>query len=235
MKTTLASNELSFDILRDMIFTPISSALNIAVVGPPGVGKTTLSQTLVKEAVELGFTCLYAITNNPLQLVRDQLRLQGVPAQGKPDKVVYVDMYSWLLGERSTERFQIDNASDMAALSVVLSGAAETVGDRAFIAFDSLSTLLAYNTEELIVRFLKSHLARMKKHGNIGVYAVETGIHSASFYNEVKSDFDSVIEMKLEEADGELRRFVRVYSYRGAHETKWFRFLISPDRRIKIY
>ncbi len=45
----------------------------------------------------------------------------------------------------------------------------------------------------------------MKKHGNIGVYAVETGIHSASFYNEVKAEFDSVIEMKLEEADGELR------------------------------
>lgn len=120
-------------------------------------------------------------------------------------------------------------------MSVVLSSAAETAGDKAFITFDSISTLLAYNTEELIVRFLKSHLARMKKHGNIGVYAVDTGIHSPSFYNEVKADFDSVIEMKFEEADGELRRFVRVYSYRGVHETKWFRFLITPERKIRIY
>lgn len=75
----------------------------------------------------------------------------------------------------------------------------------------------------------------MKKHGNIGVYAVETGIDCASFYNEVKADFDSVIEMELEEADGELRRLVRVYGYRGGHETRWFSFLITPDGTVRIY
>ncbi len=139
-----------------------------------------------------------------------------------------------MLGERSTERFQIDNASDIAALSVILSGAADAVGEKAFIVFDSPSTLLAYNTEELMVRFLKSHLARMKNRGNIGTYAFETGIHSNSFYNEVKASFDSVIEMKLEEADGELRRFIRVYSYRGVHETKWFRFLITPEGKVRV-
>jgi KaiC/GvpD/RAD55 family RecA-like ATPase len=108
-------------------------------------------------------------------------------------------------------------------------------GDRSFIAFDTLSTLLAYNSEELCVRFMKAHLARMKRHGNIGAYAIETGIHSNSFYNEVKATFDGVIELKLEEMDGELRRFIRVYRYRGAHETKWFRLLIGPDRGVKIY
>ena len=235
MTNALASKELSFETLKGLVLTPVPAGLNIAVMGPPGVGKTTLCQSLLREACQQGMRCLYAITNNPLQLARDQLRIQGIPSPGKPDQIVYVDMYSWLLGDRSSERFQIDNASDMAALSVALSGAAETVGDRAFIAFDSISTLLAYNTEELMVRFLKSHLARMKKHGNIGTYAVETGIHSNSFYNEVKASFDSIIEMKLEEMDGELRRFVRVYSYKGGHETKWFSFLITPERSVKIY
>lgn len=178
---------------------------------------------------------MYVITGNPADLVRDQLRTVGVTSQGKSDQIVFVDGYSWLLGERSNDRFQIDNLSDIAALSVVLSSAAETVGDKSFVVFDSPSTLLAYNSEELAVRFLKSHLARMKKHGNIGAYAFETGIHSSSFYNEVRADFDSVIELKLEEVDGELHRFVRVYSYRGGHETKWFRLLVGPDRTIKIY
>ncbi len=112
----------------------------------------------------------------------------------------------------------------MAALSVVLSGAAETAGEKSFIVFDSPSTLLAYNSEELMVRFLKSHLARMKKQGNIGAYAFETGIHTTSFYNEVRSSFDSVIEMKLEETDGELRRFIRVYSYRWRTRDKMVPF-----------
>jgi KaiC/GvpD/RAD55 family RecA-like ATPase len=232
---TMAARELTFETLKGLVLTPVTAGLNIAVMGPPGVGKTTFCQSLLGEASRTGFRCLYAVTNSPLQLTRDQLRIMGIPPPGRPDQVTYVDMYSWLLGERSTERFQIENGSDMAAASVALSGAAETIGDRAFIAFDSVSTLLAYNTEELIVRFLKSHLARMKKHGNIGAYAFETGIHSPSFYNEVKASFDSVIEMKLEELDGELRRFVRVYSYRGAHETKWFSFLITPEREVKIY
>jgi KaiC/GvpD/RAD55 family RecA-like ATPase len=81
---------------------------------------------------------------------------------------------------------------------------------------------------------MKSHLARMKKHGNVGAYAIELGIHSNSFYNEVRASFDGVIELKLEEADGELRRYVRIYSYRGSHETKWFRLLIGQDRSVKI-
>ena len=178
--------------------------------------------------------CLCVITNSPVSLVREQVRAWGLP-QIITDRIIYVDMYSWLLGERSQERFQIDNASDMASISVVLSSAAEAAGPRAFVVFDSISSLLSYNSEELCTRFMKSHLARMKKHGDIGAYAFELGMHSNAFYNEIRSSFDGVIDLKLDEMDGELRRFIRVYSYRGAHETKWFRFLIGPDRSVKIY
>lgn len=235
MNNALLPKEFSFEILKGLILAPVSTSFNLAVMGPPGVGKSTLCQELVKEAFKAGLKCVYVITNNPVPLVRDQLRELGVAPVARTEPVIYVDMYSWLLGERSPERFQIDNASDVAALSVVLSTAAETAGDKAFLAFDTLSTLLAYNSEELTVRFMKSHLARMKRHGNIGVYPIEGGIHSNSFYNEVRASFDGVLELKLEEMDGELRRFIRVYRYRGSHETKWFRLLIGPNREIKIY
>lgn len=235
MNNALSSKELSFDILKNLILGPMMAGFNLAIVGPPGVGKSTLCQELIREASKTGMKCLYVITNNPIGLVKDQLREIGVAPMARNEPVVYVDMYSWLLGERSPERFQIDNASDVAALSVVLSSAAETTGDKSFVAFDTISTLLAYNTEELTVRFMKSHLARMKRHGNIGAYVIEGGIHTDSFYNEVRATFDGVLEMKLEEMDGELRRFIRVYRYRGSHETKWFRLLIGPSRDIKIY
>lgn len=234
MKSLVANKELSFDLLKGLVITPVTNGLNFAILAPPGAGKTTMCQNLLREAVEGGMKCLYVITNTPISLIKEQVRAWGLP-QTVTDRIIYVDMYSWLLGERSQEKFQIDNASDIASISVVLSSAAEAVGDRAFVIFDSISSLLSYNSEELCTRFLKAHLARMKKHGDIGAYAVELGMHSNSFYNEIRSSFDGVIDLKLEEMDGELRRFVRVYSYRGAHETKWFRFLIAPDRSVKIY
>jgi KaiC/GvpD/RAD55 family RecA-like ATPase len=234
LKSIVANRELSFDLLKGMVITPVSNGLNFALLAPPGAGKTTMCQSLLREAVEGGLKCLYVITNSPVSLIKDQVRAWGLP-QATTDRIIYVDMYSWLLGDRSPERFQIDNASDIASISVVLSSAAEAAGDRAFVVFDSMSTLLSYNSEELCTRFMKSHLARMKKHGDIGAYAIELGMHSNAFYNEIRSSFDGVIDLKLEEMDGELRRFIRVYSYRGAHETKWFRFLIGPDRSVKIY
>ncbi len=234
MKSGVANKELTFDILKGLVITPVTMGLNFAILAPPGAGKSTMCQSLLREAVEGGMRCLYVITNSPIQMVKEQVRGWGLP-QTATDRITYVDMYSWLLGERSNERFQIDNASDIASISVVLSSAAEAAGDRAFVVFDSISSLLSYNSEELCTRFMKSHLARMKKHSDVGAYAVEMGMHSNAFYNEIRSSFDGVIDMKLEEMDGELRRFVRVYSYRGAHETKWFRFLIGPDRSVKIY
>jgi len=234
LKSVVANKELTFDLLKGLVITPVTMGLNFAILAPPGAGKSTMCQSLLREAVEGGMRCLYVITNSPIQTVKEQVRGWGLP-QAATDRITYVDMYSWLLGERSNERFQIDNASDIASISVVLSSAAEAAGDRAFVIFDSISSLLSYNSEEICTRFMKSHLARMKKHSDIGAYTVELGIHSNAFYNEIRSSFDGVIDMKLEEMDGELRRFVRVYSYRGAHETKWFRFLIGPDRSVKIY
>jgi KaiC/GvpD/RAD55 family RecA-like ATPase len=234
LKSVVANKELTFDLLKGLVITPVTMGLNFAILAPPGAGKSTMCQSLLREAVEGGMRCLYVITNSPIQTVKEQVRGWGLP-QTATDRITYVDMYSWLLGERSNERFQIDNASDIASISVVLSSAAEAAGDRAFVVFDSMSSLLSYNSEEICTRFMKSHLARMKKHSDVGAYAVEMGMHSNAFYNEIRSSFDGVIDMKLEEMDGELRRFVRVYSYRGAHETKWFRFLIGPDRSVKIY
>ncbi len=124
MNNALTAKEFSFDILKGLILSPVAAGFNLAVMGPPGVGKSTLCQELIREAFKSGLKCVYVVTNNPVPLVRDQLREMGVAPVARTEPVIFVDMYSWLLGERSPERFQIDNASDVAALSVVLSTAA---------------------------------------------------------------------------------------------------------------
>ena len=69
MKNALANKELSFDLLKGLVTTPITTGLNFALLAPPGAGKTTICQSLLKEAVEAGLKCLYVITNNPISLI----------------------------------------------------------------------------------------------------------------------------------------------------------------------
>src|SRR5947209_14475259 len=154
MNNALASKELSFDLLKGLILSPVATDFNLAIMGPAGVGKSTLCQELIKEASNSGLKCLYVITNNPVDLVKQQLREMGVAPVARNEPVIFVDMYSWLLGEPSPERFQIDNASDVAALSVVISGAAQMAGDIYVVACDDLSNLRGYNSEGGSVRVI---------------------------------------------------------------------------------
>src|SRR5207247_9150901 len=122
-----------------MILVPVSTGFNLAIMGPPGVGKSTLCQELIKEASKSGLKCLYVITNNPVDLVKQQLRDMGVARVARNEPVIFVDMYSWLLGVPSTERFQIDYASVVSALSVVISSEAPMAADLSVVAFGTIN------------------------------------------------------------------------------------------------
>ncbi|TMI35284.1 hypothetical protein E6H26_06375 [Candidatus Bathyarchaeota archaeon] len=69
MNNALATKEFSFDILKGLILSPVSAGFNLAVMGPPGVGKSTLCQELIREAFRAGLRCLYVVSNNPIALV----------------------------------------------------------------------------------------------------------------------------------------------------------------------
>src|SRR5438876_9870075 len=97
MNNAHASKELSFDLLKGLILSPIATRFNLAIMGPPTVGKSTLCQELIKEASKSGLKCLYVITNNPVDLDKRHLRDMGVAPVARNEPVIIVDMYSWLL------------------------------------------------------------------------------------------------------------------------------------------
>src|SRR5947209_20617316 len=99
MADGLLTKQLSFDLLKPLITSPITSGLDVAVIGPPGVGKSTFGQNVLVDAYKPGLKCIYVVTGNPIQTVKHQLthlRLSFPPCQ-KP--IIYVDMYSLLLGD----------------------------------------------------------------------------------------------------------------------------------------
>src|SRR5207245_9532794 len=98
MNNALASKELSFDLLKGLILSPISTGFNLAIMGPPGVGKSTLCQELIKEASKSGLKCLYVITNNQVDIVKQQLRDMGVAPVVSNTTDIYVIMLTRIIG-----------------------------------------------------------------------------------------------------------------------------------------
>jgi len=209
-------------------FLEVPDGKSMVLIGPPGSGKTVLCQNILCEALRNDLSCMSVLTQSPPQETIECMKSLGLDTAIKnPNRFIIVDLYSWVLGETVSGAYSVSNLSDLAGVNVVLSSAADALGGDSIVVFDTISTLVNYNSEDLTVRFLRSHLARMKKLRNTGFYAVEGGIQTESFYNSLRLLFDGVLELKLIENEGKLERLIRVHSLKvGSHDTSWRSFKI---------
>jgi len=140
------------DLLKGLVVTPITTGLNFALLAPPGAGKTTICQSLLKEPSK---QAEMSLRHNKQSSFADQRTdpSYGTSA-GRADQIIYVDMYSWLLGERSQERFQIDNASDVASVSVYCQVPQRQPATDPLLSSTHYQTLLSYNSEDFPYVFM---------------------------------------------------------------------------------
>jgi KaiC/GvpD/RAD55 family RecA-like ATPase len=219
--------------LETFIDSEVPLGSNILLVGPPGVGKTALSETLLCECLQNGIQALMITLDSPPKDVRKRLLNRGIDLGGETERIAFVDGYSWLVGE-STEPYHVRNLSNISDLSVKMISAINALGKGVFFIVDSISTLLLYNAENEVQRFIEVNVARMKNTESVGLWVVEQGIHSASFYNVLRHMADGVLEMRFEEGD-ELKRFVRMHTFKGLqHNTQWKPFSVLIDGLITI-
>lgn len=222
---------LKFSLLDLFLKSELPLSQNIILVGPPGVGKTTFCETLLSECLENGIQTLYITLDDSPKKIKDRLS-KRIDLSGKME-VVFVDAYSWLTGG-STERFHVGSLSNLSDLSVKIVSASSNFGEKAFFIFDSISTLLIYNSENEVERFLEVNIARMKNTNSVGIWVVEQGIHSESFYNVLRHMADGILEMRFVE-ESELKRFIRLHSFKGvSHDTSWKAFSITAEGIAKI-
>ncbi len=204
---------------------------NLIVIGPSGIGKTILCETIMGDLLKEGARIMYVTLDHSPHDIRTRIEAKGIIATISDMSIVFVDGYSWLVGEAS-EKYSARNLSNLSDLSVKMISASNELGKNTFFIFDSISSLLVYNAENEVERFLGVNMARMKHAQNLGLWVVEEGIHSESFYNVLRHKSDGVLEMKFEESDrGTVERYIRLHTLKNLrHEIMWRLFEIHDGQ-----
>jgi KaiC/GvpD/RAD55 family RecA-like ATPase len=201
---------------------------NVILIGPPGIGKTLFCETNLVDYLNSGNNSLYiALESDPREI---KVRLFE-PNENLEEKstLLFIDGYSWLVGG-SDEKYALNNLSNLSDLSVKIISASTALNHNLLFIFDSISTLLIYNSENEVERFLRINMARMKHFNNVGFWILEEGIHSNRFYNVLRQRSDCVLEMCFEE-QSELTRAIRMHTCKtNEHETRWLPFRIVDGR-----
>ncbi len=201
---------------------------SIALVGPPGSGKTCCSLQLALEAVNQGRDALYLSTENTPTTLIEQAQNFGIPLPKNHEKnpIQYVDAYSWRIGMQKDPYAlsRISNPGNLNEVNLIITDHAKLLKPGSIIIIDSVSGLsLSAPDEQRIRTFVHSIAQRIINLGKILVLILEDEAHDSKLITNLRSLVQGSVHTKTaEDTKGALRWYLRLYSLIGVnHDTQW--------------
>lgn len=191
--------------------------------GPPKVGKSMFCRNYVRGAKRVGRPVVYVTTDEAPDQILGELK----DIVGTEESIRLVDCYSWRLGLRNQGGLYSSSSANLSDLSVTMQKALGDL-DRPYIIFDSISSLALDANEDSALRFLRILVPRIRMNRSFSLFTLSEGLHSSSFVNALRTVFDGIIEMKIEESRNGLERLVRVFATRETTPlANWTRFSVT--------
>lgn len=217
---------------------------------------TTIAARYLQEMGRVGFV---TFTRPPEDVMRDLAALGvDIPAVQKENRLVVDDWYSaTLTGGRLKAAGQtgvsepIPGGRRMLSLKVSdlsvewLKGQkegwqsddlVETWPPGAIVVGDSGSELLRFNEENSVVEYFVTRVSpNERRAGRIFLVGFARGIHTETFYKRMESAAGGVIDIRVEEREGEINNLIRVTSLKGQpHDTHWHKIEVKPNGEASL-
>ncbi len=134
---------------------------------------------------------IYVCFNKPESAVRKILEDSKIDTE----KIFFIDCITTSMGEPKGGKnvLHISNPSDLTGLGVAIREFMDNIPSDKFLVMDSLSTLLIYNTENTVVKFVKS-VVDQSQQNRLKTTIFTTVPKGGNFMNKISLFFDKVIE-----------------------------------------
>lgn len=201
----------------DILEEHLPLGISMLIVGPPGSGKTILSQQLLHGALRKKKSAICVASTSQIAQINSQKRL-----------------FNWNIESfMESDQFnavEIGDVADPTELNISLTQAIrKTRKPLSMVAVDSLTVLMVGMEQRKIMKFTEA-LSRKLQDQKVSLLLLTTPTKGTEdFLTKMKSLASSVIEIKLEER-GTIRRYMRIFKFlERRHSTQWYPFEITDD------
>lgn len=177
---------------------------NYLVLGDKESGKETFLYKLVQNALQNKFGVLYITISKPAsEIVSDLLKVSPSISTYLGQSLKLIDDFSRSISGQATDNAYtkvLNGPLDLTGLSVAMSSINSDFikdGYQVINVLNSVSSLLLYNNNSTVFRFLQFVCGRSKISGATSIYALDENMHAPEVTETTKSLMDGIIKLKL--------------------------------------
>jgi KaiC/GvpD/RAD55 family RecA-like ATPase len=198
------------------------------LTGNSGVGKTVFCETFIARGLSNQETGIYLSTDVDCGEIQMSIqKLMENPDRMKGD-LRLIDAYSWRVrGVMGGGPFVTVDPANLTGVLIACQKICQGVCKPRFV-FDSITNLAIQSSPDTTLKFLQLVTAKMRSMKAIAFFTLTPMSHDAMFVSTVKTMFDGVFEMRLDDIGSEITRMFRIFSIKGVkHQTRWVIFTIT--------
>lgn len=198
------------------------------LMGNSGAGKTVFCKDFITRGLANQETGIYLSTDDDCNEIQTSIqKLMGDQYKTKGD-LRLVDAYSWRVqGAMASGPFVTVDPANLTGVMITCQKICQGVSKPRFV-FDSITNLVIQSDPNTTLKFLQLVTAKIRSMNALAFFTLIPASHDSMFVSTVKTIFDGIFEMRLDEASLEITRMLRIFKIKGVkHQTRWITFTID--------